>query len=367
MQLDLRGDIVEDGKELRVGFIGCGSHSFRNVYPTLQFVPVNLVATCDVRKEKADAYAKKFGADRSYSDYREMLEKEDLDAVFVVVGYDEKGRPLYPQIACDCMRAGCHVWIEKPPAASTKEIEMMMQVSKETGKIVLVGLKKMFACANERAKEIAYSEEFGGIAYMTLRYPQSIPTVEEFHAYYGGERNRSVFRFLDHLCHPMSLLLFMMGMPESFYYERTYCGNGVAVFHYANGSVATMSLTEGASNNGGMERTEIFSANKQHIIVDNNISLTYERTPYKLLYGRETTYFKGDVENASVTFTPEYSLGNLYNKAQFLLGYYNEIAEFVNAISENRQPVKGTLQDAWNVTRIFELFEQGPRKIIECK
>ena len=43
-----------------------------------------------------------------------MLEKEDLDAVFIVTGYDGKLRPIYPALAKDCIERGCHVFAEKP-------------------------------------------------------------------------------------------------------------------------------------------------------------------------------------------------------------------------------------------------------------
>ena len=49
-----------DEPVVRAGFIGCGSHAFRNIYPTLQFVPVELVATCDLDLVKAQAFAAKF-------------------------------------------------------------------------------------------------------------------------------------------------------------------------------------------------------------------------------------------------------------------------------------------------------------------
>lgn len=67
--LDIKGNLHDDDKRIRAGFIGCGSHAFRNVYPTFQFADVNLVATCDFNKEKAAAYAQMFGAENSYSDY----------------------------------------------------------------------------------------------------------------------------------------------------------------------------------------------------------------------------------------------------------------------------------------------------------
>ena len=37
----------EAAERLRVGFVGCGDHAFRNVYPVLRYLPVELVAVCD--------------------------------------------------------------------------------------------------------------------------------------------------------------------------------------------------------------------------------------------------------------------------------------------------------------------------------
>lgn len=48
MRISFRGQLVEE-PEIRVGFVGCGLHSFRNPYPTFQFAPVNLVATWDLQ------------------------------------------------------------------------------------------------------------------------------------------------------------------------------------------------------------------------------------------------------------------------------------------------------------------------------
>src|SRR4051794_8976336 len=115
MRIGFTGELREDA-QIRAGFIGCGSHAFRNVYPTFQFAPVDLVAVCDLDGEKAEAFASQFGAEAAYTDHRDMLERGDIDAVFIVVGYDDTGRPLYPSLAIDCVNAGKHVWFEKPPA-----------------------------------------------------------------------------------------------------------------------------------------------------------------------------------------------------------------------------------------------------------
>jgi predicted dehydrogenase len=363
VRIDFHGQ-VSDERAVRVGFIGCGSHAFRNIYPALQFAPVELAATCDLSIEKARAFAAQFGARSAYADYREMLEREGLEAVFVVVGYEDRGRPLYPRIAMDCLEAGCHVWIEKPPAASCREVEMMEQASAESGKHVEVGFKKMFAPANEHAKALAEGEEFGRVGLVTLQYPQVIPTREEFGRYLtDGERVDSAVGFLDHLCHPASLLVYLLGMPESLHYERSAVGSGAACFTFASGAAASLALTYGAAFGGGMERTMIVGESGRHIVVDNNVRVSYHRNPVQG-YGDVPSFFAGSTREASAVWEPEFSLGQLYNKGLFLLGYYNEVNEFARSVLEDRPPAKGTLEQARQVTRIFEAFAEGPGKTV---
>ena len=63
-----------------------------------------------------------------------MLNEEKLDAVFIVAGYDPEGNPLYPQLSMDAMKSGCHVWMEKPPAANVDKLKEMIDVSEGAGK-----------------------------------------------------------------------------------------------------------------------------------------------------------------------------------------------------------------------------------------
>ncbi len=366
MRINFHGRLVDE-PEIRAGFIGCGSHAFRNIYPTFQFAPVNLVATCDLDLSRAKAFAAKFGAQTAYADYREMLDKERPDAAFIVVGYDARGRPLYPRIAIDCLNAGCHVWMEKPPAAACAEIETMQRAAERSGKTAMVGLKKMFFPANEKAKELMSAPEFGRTALALFQYPQYVPTRDELARYLGGERVAGAVSFLDHLCHPASLMAFLLGMPASLYYERSNCGAGVATFQFASGAIASLAFTHGSSRNGGMERTTIVSDSGRHIVVDNNLRVSYHRTPPSepgTGYGSAPTFYTGTPEQATTVWEPEFSLGQLYNKGLFLLGYYGEVNEFARSILEGRPPRKGTLEQAWQVTRIFEAFAEGPDKRI---
>jgi predicted dehydrogenase len=162
----------------------------------------------------------------------------------------------------------------------------------------------------------------------------------------------------------MSLLVHLLGMPSTLFYRRSAGWAGVATFGYAPGAVASLALTAGASHNAGMERTTILGAGGRHVVVDNNVRVSLHRSPPSR-YGRTPDYFTGSPEDVSAVWEPEFSLGQLYNKGLFLLGYYHEIEEFARAVLEGRPPAKGTLEQAWQVTRVFEAFAEGPETLID--
>ena len=352
--------MAEKGK-IRAGFIGCGGHAFRNVYPTFRFAPIDLIATCDLVEDRARQFARQFGAHHHYTDYRRMLHREDLDAVFIVTGYDEKNRPLYPPQAIDCMRAGCHAWIEKPPAAGVAEIEEMMAVERETGKFTMVGLKKAFFPAIQRMAEITQRPEFGGVTSICLKYPQYIPAEDEKDLA-TGSRMRG---FLDHIVHPGSIIDYVMGKIRRITYERSPNGGGVVAMKFVSGATGALHFTAGRSGTSPLERVEVVGQGA-NVVVDNGVRLTYYRPGGRGEggYGRATN-FMGSDEAAPIIWEPEWSLGQLYNKGIFLLGYAFEVIEFAECILQNRKPERGTLESARELMKLYEAFYRPPGEIIE--
>jgi len=340
-------------RKVRAAFIGCGSHSFRNVYPTFQYCPIDLVAVCDLNGDRAKAFARMYGAERSYTDYHEMLEKEDLEAIFTVTNYDENGRPRVG-IARDALDAGCHVWMEKPPASSAAEIEDLIEVARKRNTFALVAFKKAFFPAVEKAKEIIGSEEFGGATSGYFRYPQYVPSREEMDA--GLKRRSPLVGFLDHLVHPFSAMNYLLGGFERLYYRREPNGGACAVVSHEGGIVSTLHFTSGASVQAPLERYEIVGRGA-NLVVDNGMRLIYYRPDKHLSggYGRETA-FQGPVDSAPVIWEPEFSLGQLYNKGLFLLGYWGEVNYFLECVLNNTPPDRCGLDDALMVMKGYDAF-----------
>jgi predicted dehydrogenase len=354
-----------DGRPVvRVGMIGCGSHGWRNIVPALHFTPLRLTATCDLDLSRAEAWAAATSAVAAYDDHRTMLERSDLDAVIVVTGYDERGRPRYPDLAVDCLEAGLDVWIEKPPAATVEDIDRMAGAAERAGRHVMVGLKKMFAPANRKARELITSDDFGRPSLTRLEYPQRIPTPDEMRRYLvDGEANLGAITFLDHLCHPASVLLLLLGPPTAVHWDRTRSGAGVASFDYADGSLATLSLTWGGASLDGLERTVITSDRGRHVVVENNMTVEYHRMAFTG-YGDVTDFYAAAPNEATAVWRPEVSLGQLYNKGLFMLGYWGELDEFAAVVRERRPPVHGDLDEARVITSMFSAFAQPAGTVV---
>ncbi|MBV9390870.1 MAG: Gfo/Idh/MocA family oxidoreductase [Verrucomicrobia bacterium] len=343
----------EYAHKLRVCFIGAGGHAFRNIYPTFAFAPVDLVAICDLDRGRAAHYVRLFGAQRGYSHYREMLNAECPELVFIVTNYDAKHLPIYPNLAIDCMRSGAHVWIEKPPAGNSEEVRKMIQVSAETGRHVAVGFKKMFMPANLKAKALVARPEFGRISCVTARYPQSLPAYEE------RLDNRKMLGFLDHFAHPHSVLLLLGGPLESISVTRADSGAATVSLRFENGAIGNLIYSHGQSPHSFFERTEIIGEG-ENLVIDNNIRVTlYRNGALNQSYGRAGDYFNmTDSESPAIHWEPEFSLGQLHNKGLFLLGYAPEIISYTSRLLEGKSPEYGTLADALEIMLVYEAYRK---------
>ncbi len=121
-------------KTLKVGVIGTGGIARAFHLPTLSDTPgVELVAVCDIVREKAVKAAEDFKASHVFEDYRELLELEELDAVSICTP-----NYLHSIIAVAAFEKGKHVICEKPDAVSVEEALKMKAASEKAGKLLMV-------------------------------------------------------------------------------------------------------------------------------------------------------------------------------------------------------------------------------------
>jgi predicted dehydrogenase len=313
--------------KIKVGFVGTGRHARRSIYPSLRWAPIDLIAVCNRHGgEVLRDTVRTFGARQLYTDYRKMFEQEDLDAAIIVTGPDS-----HPQISIDAMKAGLHVFIEKPPANTVKETLDMAEVSRETGKYLMVAFKKRFAPAYIKAKEIMESIEFGPPAsiHTRLRSKTSREIVdnrkkkEPINEY----ERRIRFWMLDYVIHHLDLVRFFMGDVDNIHFERN-TASGLPSYavslRFKEGTVGTMHVTQGDSFSTFQENLEIIGQGT-NLIVDNVIKLSYYRKTTSL----PTDQYIGTSEEAPLVWEPAFSLSE---------GFVGEIRHFAESILKGEYP-----------------------------
>lgn len=97
-----------------------------------------------------------------YTDYRDMLQSNDVDAVVIYTGHDN-----HHSIAIDAMRAGKHVAVEKPMAISVKAAQRMCEVADETGLVLGVDENAHFSPATQAS---AWAVKNGFIGEVQMLY-----------------------------------------------------------------------------------------------------------------------------------------------------------------------------------------------------
>ncbi len=135
---------LDRDKPYRVGLIGCGWYGTSDLFKLIQVADVNVIAVCDVDKNNMDRTAKlvaerqKSGKKpKMYGDYKQLLEKSNLD--LVLIGSPDHWHALQ---CIDAIKAGAHVYVQKPISVDVIEGEAMVAAARKYNKVVQVGTQR---------------------------------------------------------------------------------------------------------------------------------------------------------------------------------------------------------------------------------
>jgi predicted dehydrogenase len=340
----------EYDKKLTVGFVGSGDFSYTTILPCFQYLPVDLVALADPDRERGLEVARRFGVRRFYPSIGAMLAKEEaIQAVYVVAGVDESGRPHYPQLASEVLVANRHVWVGGPPCANGDEIKTYTDACiKSAGKYVMAGFKRMFMPVYVKLDEIIKSPQFGGVSSFAMRYPLVLPSPQE--RLVAGKPSTAFLQFVE----PYSLLVRLFGEARNVTVAASNAGDAVITFHYSNGLIGSLHCTGNMASTSPLERIEVVGKGA-NVIVENASRLIYYRSGSGRpgVPGRETTYIGAD-ERAPILWEPEFSLGQLYNKQLFMQGYVDCLAYFANQLLAGESPKHGSLVNMLHIMNVHD-------------
>ncbi|MFN0199068.1 MAG: Gfo/Idh/MocA family protein [Planctomycetaceae bacterium] len=149
---------------IRCGVIGLGWFGEHHV-DTLQQLPLaDVTAVCTRRPDRLKEVADKYGVPKTYTDYRDLLADRDIDLVTIVTHVDNHAEPTLAAI-----RAGKHVFLEKPMADNVADCDRIIGALKTTDKAFMVGHVCRFDTVYALAKEEIEAGRIGKILSIHAR------------------------------------------------------------------------------------------------------------------------------------------------------------------------------------------------------
>ncbi|MEN3008563.1 Gfo/Idh/MocA family oxidoreductase [Pseudothermotoga sp.] len=198
-------------KKLKVGIVGAGKIAeVLHVPNTLLSEHAELVAIADPNPQRLEYFKKKLESHRInfYVDYREMFQKESMDAVIVAVP-----NTLHAEISIAALESGRNVLVEKPMATNSQEALKMIETAKKSKKILMVNHSQRFFPHHQKAKEIVQSGILGEIRLVKTMFGHAGPENWSPNAAWFFNKDVAMFGALGDLgVHKVDLIRYITGL-----------------------------------------------------------------------------------------------------------------------------------------------------------
>lgn len=219
---------------IRWGVIGLGWFGEIHAESLATMPGIDLVALCTRRPERLAEVADRFGVARRYTDYRQLLADPQVQAVSIVTHYYD-----HADITVEALRAGKHVLLEKPMAATVEECDRIVAAAAQAPGFFMVGHICRFDPRVVLAKEAIEGGRLGRIISMHARRNLSKAI--------GRTVLDKISALIGDGVHDADLMLWFTGArPVSVYGvevhpgENKYPDVGWAMFRLDNGAVGVL-------------------------------------------------------------------------------------------------------------------------------
>jgi predicted dehydrogenase/putative sterol carrier protein len=142
--------------QLRIGIIGCGIIAKLHARAYEDVERAQLYAVCDVDPEVASARKEEWGAEKAFSDYRELLADPEVDAVELLTPHK-----LHERMVIEALDAGKHVALQKPMTVSLESADRMIAHASQSDRVFKVTDNYVFYPPVVLARKMIESGDIG--------------------------------------------------------------------------------------------------------------------------------------------------------------------------------------------------------------
>lgn len=149
---------------MKVGLIGCGGIAPAHLGAYKRIRGVQVVGVCDLNPARAKDLADKFGIEKTFTNYWDLLESEKPELIDICTPVSTHAR-----IVCDIAKAVPAILVEKPMALNVKECDAMMSEVKKHGTKLCIGHAQLFSPNILKAKALVDSGKFNLLSFETIQ------------------------------------------------------------------------------------------------------------------------------------------------------------------------------------------------------
>jgi predicted dehydrogenase len=252
----LRAKTMAAPGEIGIALIGSGNLARWVHLPILRKIPgTSLRAVCSANPVRAKSYASRFGAAYCTTDFGEVL-KDDAISMVVITSRNQH----HAKQAIEALRAGKHVFVEKPMALTEEECRDVYQATQESGKLLTVGFNRRFSPFYAPFRTHLARRTAPAVVQCRVNSPGISGSYWMADPAIGGA-------ILGEACHFVDLMAWMLGAePTQVTAYSLPPGKGepvgennlAASFQFADGSIGNLTYCTVGSKTSAGERVEAF-------------------------------------------------------------------------------------------------------------
>ena len=200
-----------ENRRVRIGIIGCGQISRQHLKTYKDIPNAEVVAGADINEDAIKRVVEEYSIPSTYSDFREMLKRDDIDAVDICLHNN-----FHLPAALAAFDAGKHVYCEKPIAGSYADAVTMIEAAKSSGLKLHVQLATLYENETRAAKELIDGGHLGYVyhARSTGFRRRGRPYVDGYGTpTFVQKRNSAGGAVYDMGVYHISQMLYLLGNP----------------------------------------------------------------------------------------------------------------------------------------------------------
>ncbi|MCF7912769.1 MAG: Gfo/Idh/MocA family oxidoreductase [Candidatus Cloacimonetes bacterium] len=229
----------------RFGIVGCGRISSKHFSAIAEIEGAQIVSCCDIIEQRVQDAARQYGVETAYTNYDEMLAKEQLDAILICTPSG-----MHPEMGIKAARKGLHVITEKPMGISLISADELVKECDAHQVQLFVVKQNRLNPAIQLLKQAIDKGRFGKIFSLNATVRWSRPQSYYDQAKWRGTWEFDGGAFMNQASHYMDLIQWLGGPVDSVMSMTATLDHsietedmGTGIIRFRNGTLGTVEVT----------------------------------------------------------------------------------------------------------------------------